>query len=253
MMDASTGKNRAVLTFSRDLLVIVAIAIIASFMIKTFFVRSFFIPSGSMENTLLIDDHVLVNEIGMRFGGVSRGDVVVFKDPGGWLGDETPAAPPHSPIIGALQQLGLASESGAEYLVKRVIGMPGDRIECCDADGYLKVNGVSVAEPYTTVPAGAPASGTKFDVVVPDGFLWVMGDNRYNSADSRAHVDGPTHGFVPVDAVVGTAFAIIWPLNRLSLLSSDAPAGRATARPPAARPRTRRRPRGWHPESRGTW
>lgn len=218
--------------FLRDVVIIVAIAFIVSFVVKTFIVRSFFIPSASMERTLLIDDHVLVNEIGPRLTGIARGDVAVFRDPGGWLGEAETQTKDPTALTSALQAIGLVPESGDEYLVKRVIGQPGDRVECCDDSGRVSVNGVSIDEPYVQVPSGMPASGSDFSTTVPDGHLWVMGDNRYNSADSRAHQDTPTHGFVPIDDVVGTAFVINWPISRFSLLTdysgvfSTVPAGR---------------------------
>jgi signal peptidase I len=175
----------------RDIAIIVVAALIASFLVKTFLVRSFYIPSGSMENTLLIGDRVIVNELVPKTMKLQRGDVIVFKDPGGWL-----------------------PSGEGDDLIKRVIGLPGDKVSCCGTNGELSVNGHAVNEPYVVKPAGTNAvSGTPFSVTVPAGELWVMGDNRYFSADSRIH------GFVPEKDIVGRAFVITWPVSRWSGLS----------------------------------
>jgi len=177
--------------FLRDLAIIVVLALLASFLVKAFLVRSFFIPSESMEDTLLVGDRVLVNELVPEVVGLHRGDVVVFRDPGGWLG-----------------------AGQGDDLIKRVIGLPGDRVSCCGADGRLSVNGQPVDEPYVVTPAGTDrVSLQDFDVTVPDGQLWVMGDNRYESADSRAH------GTVSESDVVGRAFLTTWPVSRWAVLS----------------------------------
>ena len=183
------------LRWLRDLVVIVLVALLVSWGVRTFLVRSFFIPSASMEQTLLIGDRILVNELVPGVMDLHRGDVVVFEDPGGWL----------------------AAGEGDD-LVKRVIGLPGDTVSCCDSEGRLRVNGEPLDEPYLNVPEGDPASLTPFDVTVPDGALWVMGDNRERSADSRSHVTGPYEGFVPLDHVVGRATVVFWPLGRWAVL-----------------------------------
>lgn len=214
--------------FLRDLIVIVLIAVVASFLIKTFLVRSFYIPSASMENTLLGDerghDRILVNELVPGLVPLQRGDVVVFKDPGGWLTDQPdPVAQP--PIVAGAQWLlslvGLSTEDSNDHLIKRVIGLPGDHVACCNALGQMTVNGTPLAEPYIrTDPGSAAASKDPFSVTVPKTGLWVMGDNRPNSSDSRFHLDTPTKGFVPVSDVVGRAFVISWPVTRWSVLSN---------------------------------
>jgi signal peptidase I len=207
----------------RDVVVIFVIAVLVSFLIKTFVARSFYIPSGSMENTLQINDRIIVNELQPSVFPLSRGDVVVFKDPGGWL----PAAAPQTgnPIqqgVGAvLDFVGLGASDSDQHLVKRLIGLPGDHITCCNALGQMSVNGVPLKEPYVLLPAGQQAVSAKpFDVTVPAGKIWVMGDNRYNSADSRYHMDDPTKGFVPMNDVVGRAFVVSWPLSHWSWLSN---------------------------------
>lgn len=208
-------RPRRFLLFLRDVLVIVVIALVVAWGVKTFLVRSFYIPSRSMVSTLEVNDRVLVNELVPDVIGLKRGDVVVFHDPGGWLGDAPPYEP--TPLEWALDTVGLGSSDSSQYLIKRVIGLPGDHIVCCDDDNHLTVNGTGIDEPYLREP-DAPASNTVFDVTVPEGKLWVMGDNRNESADSRAHTGGPGGGFVDVDDVVGRAFVITWPVDRWTTL-----------------------------------
>lgn len=220
--DASPRRSRGWLSFLRDVVVIVLIAVLVSFLVKTFLVRSFYIPSGSMEQTLLIDDRIFVDEITPRFGGYSRGDIVVFRDPGGWLPPST--APDRPPVVEAvdwfLSLVGLSAPDSDDHLVKRVIGLPGDRVVCCNALGQITVNGAPIDESsYVVLPTpDAPVSADGFDVVVPEDRLWVLGDNRYRSKDSRYNTDQPGEGFVPIENVVGRAFVITWPLNRFGML-----------------------------------
>ncbi|WP_375387518.1 signal peptidase I [uncultured Amnibacterium sp.] len=215
--------NRGAWGFLRDLVVIVVVAVLASFLIKTFLIRSFFIPSESMQNTLQVGDRILVNELVPGVIPLQRGDVVVFKDPGGWLkGDYTP--PPSNPVEAAgdwvLSLFGLSTQDANDHLVKRVIGLPGDHVTCCNALGQMSVNGTPIDEPYVVKQAGSSAvSGVPFDITVKKDSLWVMGDNRYNSEDSRFHPDTPTKGFVPISDVVGRAFVVSWPVSSWSWLS----------------------------------
>jgi signal peptidase I len=212
------SRRRGTARLLRDILIIAVVALLASFLIKTFLVRSFYIPSGSMENTLQVDDRILVNELAPKVVPLSNGDVVVFEDPGGWL----PAPVDDStPLETALSAIGLAATDSDNHLIKRVIGLPGDTVACCDPFGHLTVNGVPLEEPYAFLPtktsAAAPAS---FEVVVPQGMIWVMGDNRYNSKDSVFHRDEAGGGFVPLANVVGTAFVINWPASRWSFIGN---------------------------------
>lgn len=215
-------RRRGWVIFLRDVVVIVVVALLVSFLVKTFLVRSFYIPSASMSQTLMEDDRILVDEITPRFGDYARGDVVVFRDPGGWLpSTPEPARPPFvEGIDWVLSLVGLAAPDSDEHLIKRIIGVPGDHIVCCNALGQVTVNGVGIDETaYLNLPAGSTAPNEyAFDVVVPEGSLWVMGDNRNNSQDSRYHQDLPGGGFVPIDNVVGRAFLITWPFDRFGTI-----------------------------------
>lgn len=221
-VDASGRRRRGWLTFLRDVVVIVLIAVLVSFLVKTFLVRSFYIPSGSMEDTLHINDRILVDEITPRFGAYDRGDIVVFRDPGGWLPPST--APARPPVVEAVEWVlalvGLSAPDSDDHLVKRVIGLPGDHVVCCNNLGQITINGVPIDETdFIKLPSGeSAASGDPFDVVVPEDSLWVLGDNRYRSKDSRYNQDQPGEGFVPIDNVVGRAFLVTWPLDRFGTL-----------------------------------
>ena len=212
------GRGPSLKLFLRDLLIIFVVAILVSFLIKTFLVRSFYIPSGSMENTLRVNDLILVNELEPSLVPISRGDVVVFTDPGGWLPPNTEKSTA-SPIEWALSVVGLAAPDSDDHLVKRVIGLPGDHVSCCNALGQLSVNGSPLDEPYITIaPDETDAAAVHFDVTVPSGDLWLMGDNRWHSQDSSRNQGLPDHGFVPEKDVVGRAFVVSWPIAHWSWL-----------------------------------
>lgn len=211
-------RRRSLWPLLRDIIVIVVIAVLVSFLVKTFLVRSFYIPSGSMQQTLQINDRIFVDELTPRFGGYERGDVVVFRDPGGWL-PVTPQqrrAPVEQAVDWVLSLVGLSASDSKEHLIKRVIGMPGDHVVCCNPLGQLTVNGVPIDEtPYLSLSAGQTAPDVvEYDITVPDDALWVLGDNRDHSRDSRYNIDQPSQGFVPIDNVVGRAFLITWPFDR---------------------------------------
>ncbi len=216
-------KGRGWKIFVRDILIIFVAALLISFLIKTFLIRSFYIPSSSMEQTLHIDDRIIVNQLTPNLMPLEHGDVVVFKDPGGWL---TPQPDPQvNWFVGAVDAVlafvGLSAPDSNDHFIKRVIGMPGDEVICCNDFGQLTVNGVPLDEPYTTLPDGVTkATRDDFDVTVPEGSLWVMGDNRYNSADSAFHRNDPTGGFVPIENVVGRALLISWPVSRWTWLDN---------------------------------
>lgn len=211
------SRQRSALLFLRDVVVIVAAALIISFLIKTFLIRSFYIPSESMESTLLVNDRIIVNQLVPDLVAVERGDVIVFRDPGSWLTPvpEQPRSPLEEGVDTILALVGLSASDSDEHLVKRVIGLPGDRIVCCNDLGQLSINGVPLDEPYVVLPDGrVDVSGTDFQQDVPAGQLWVMGDNRYDSSDSR--INGP----VPIDDVVGRAFVVSWPIERWGWLDN---------------------------------
>ena len=215
--------SRGVKLFIRDIILIFVAALLISFLIKTFLIRSFYIPSTSMEDTLHVDDRIIVNQLVPDLAPLNHGDVVVFTDPGGWL---TPTIEPDqgpflSAVDGFLAFVGLSAPDSNDHLIKRIIGLPGDTVECCNDFGQLMVNGVPLEEPYIKLSPGVTkATRDDFKVTVPEGYLWVMGDNRYNSADSSFHRNDPSGGFVPIDNVVGRALLISWPANRWTWLDN---------------------------------
>jgi signal peptidase I len=197
---------------------VVIVAIVLSFLIKTFLFRAFYIPSESMVNTLDVNDRIFVNLLVPEPMALQRGDVVVFRDSQSWL---APAAQktkgPFTWVQDGLTFVGLLPDNSEQHLVKRVIGLPGDHVVCCDAGGQLTINGAPLDEKYIN-PAEIPQV-RDFDVVVPAGKVWVMGDNRNHSADSRAHMD-TNGGFVNESDIEGKAAVIAWPLNRISALDN---------------------------------
>lgn len=204
------------LSLLKETAIIIVSALVLSWLIKTFLVQAFFIPSSSMEDTLQINDRILVSKMTPDIFDINRGDIVVFTDPGGWLsGHEVDDTPGQNAVRSALTFIGILPQDAGQHVVKRVIGMPGDRVTCCTADGQLTVNGQAIDEtPY--LKEGVAPSAVEFDVIVPEESLWVLGDNRSDSGDSRFNMGGPGGGFVPYDDVVGTAFVTMWPLDRLA-------------------------------------
>jgi len=207
-------------SFLKEFPFLIVVALVVSLFIKTFIVQFFFIPSGSMENTLQIDDRVAVNRLPFISNNIKRGDVVVFRDPDNWL----PAADIESaPFViakakAALVAVGVLPNPAKQYLVKRVVGVAGDRVICCTTTGKITVNGQEMVEPY--IYAGNVPSDMNFDVTVPKGKLWVMGDHRGASADSRFHQEDINKGFVPLNRVTGRVLAVIWPIKNISLVSN---------------------------------
>jgi signal peptidase I len=202
---------------------VLVVAVLVAAVVRTFLLGVYFIPSGSMENTLLINDRVMVDKVSYRFRDIERGDVVVFDGDGSFTPEGFVADPPTDPlgrVWAKARSLVGAAPSSEEDFIKRVIGVPGDRVVCCDPQGRITVNGVALDEPYL-YPGDVPST-TKFDIEVPPGRLWVMGDHRGASADSRAHLGDPGGGTVPQDQVIGRAVAVIWPFSRLARLSRPA-------------------------------
>jgi signal peptidase I len=215
--EAESG--RGPLSLVREVLGILVTAIVLSLIVKTFIIQAFFIPSGSMESTLhgcdgCVGDRVLVNKMTSHLGGVKRGDVVVFHDRNGWLHPTARQPGLAARAHDVLAFIGLAPATSESDLVKRVIGVGGDTVE--GRGGQIYVNGTHLDEPY--VFRGNKPTDVSFKVKVPANSLWVMGDHRAESGDSRFHQQDAGRGFVPVQDVAGRAFAIIWPLDRAGSL-----------------------------------
>jgi signal peptidase I len=200
----------------RELPVLIVVALGLALLIKAFLVQAFYIPSGSMENTLQVGDRVLVNKVVYHLRDIERGDVVVFNG----LDSFTPEVPyeePTNPVARTLRSIAAAfgvAPPGEKDFIKRVVGVPGDQVACCDDQGRVTVNGAALDESY--VFPGNSASDLPFNVTVPEGRLWVMGDHRAASADSRSHLGDPGGGTVPADKVIGRAFVVVWPLTRMA-------------------------------------
>ena len=212
-------------SFWKELPILIVIALVLAFVIRTWLMQAFYIPSTSMANTLLVGDRVLVNKVVYQVRDIERGEVVVFNGDGSWDDPNTVEIPePTNPVSGAFtwvqQQFG-AAPSGKEY-IKRVIGLPGDTVECCDEQNRLLVNGEPLDEEAYLYP-GSVESHTEFGPIeVPEDHLWLMGDHRAISHDSRANQNHPGGGAVPIDHVVGRAFVIIWPFGQAGALSVPA-------------------------------
>ena len=206
-------KKKKKKSFGRELLTIVVAAAILTLLVKAFVIQVYRIPSASMENTLQIGDRVLVNKVVYHFRGIARGDIVVFSGQDSW-GPDTPP-PSSNPVVRVVDDVlsGLGLHSDQTYYIKRVIGLPGDRVACC-THGKVMVNGVPLDESQYLYP-GNPPSTLPFTEVVPPGHLWVMGDHRSDSDDSRYHPGDPGGGAIPENQVVGRAFLIIWPPSQL--------------------------------------
>jgi signal peptidase I len=206
----------------QEMLLLLAVALVLAIVIKAFFMQAFYIPSASMSDTLVQNDRILVQKVSYwGGGGPHRGDIVVFADPGGWL-DAAESRSPSGPVARGLEAVGLFPTGG--HLVKRVIGVGGDEVRCCDTEGRITVNGIPLNERSYLAP-GAKPSLIHFDVKVEKGYVWVQGDNRPDSADSRVHLGDPGGGQVPVDDLVGKVFAVVWPLGHAKTLPTPATFG----------------------------
>ena len=227
--DEDGKKGNPFLLWLKEIGTVVGIAVVLSFLIKTFLFKAFFIPSESMVATLEKDDRIFVNLLVPEPFALQRGDIVVFKDTQGWLPATQPETPgPFTWLQDSLAFVGLLPDETEQHLVKRVIGLPGDHVVCCDSQARVSVNGTVLDEDYLN-PAETPIA-QPFDVVVPAGKIWVMGDNRNNSADSREHreVNG---GFINLPDVEGKAAVIAWPVGRWQVLDNHAEVFRSVPAP----------------------
>ena len=195
----------------RELFTVVTTALILSILVRTFLIQAFYVPSASMENTLQENDRIIVSKISTQLTGIDRGNVIVFHDPGGWLGEGFPN-PYDTPVGRVLQAIGIVPSNSGNDLVKRVIGVANDKIECCDSQGRIMVNGVGVDATY--IKDGELTDQVTFSVLVPEGNVFVMGDNRGNSEDSRFHLD-KNNGMVPTNEIIGRVALRIWPISRI--------------------------------------
>ncbi|MGP3954733.1 signal peptidase I [Nonomuraea sp. 3N208] len=209
-------------SFWKELPVLVVVALVLALIIKTFVVQAFYIPSESMENTLLTNDRVLVNKLVYHTRDIERGDVVVFSGVDSWDG-EFQLEEPSNAVAGFFRWVGTAFGlvPGEKDYIKRVIGIGGDHVRCCDSKGRITVNGTPIDEESYLYPGNVP-SDKFFDIMVPQGRLWVMGDHRSVSLDSRSHTGDPGGGSIPESQVIGRAFVIVWPFDRASVI--DIPA-----------------------------
>jgi signal peptidase I len=220
-------------SFWRELPVLLVIALVIALLIKTFVVQMFFIPSGSMQNTLQIGDRVMVNKLVYRFRSIQPGDIVVFDGNGSWDPEPAAAKPSSDPLVrlwdASVDRLfhsfvGMFNGAAQDNIfIKRVIGVPGDHVVCCNASGDVTINGVPLTEQSYLYPGNSPGSAPstsagQFNMTVPPGRLWVLGDHRAISADSRLHSQDPDDGTIPESAVIGRAFVIVWPPSRWRFL-----------------------------------
>jgi signal peptidase I len=216
--------SRVAKTFLKDIAIVVVAAIILSVVIKSFIMQPFLIPSSSMSETLQIDDKILVNKFSKHFTSIKRGEVIVFRDTNGWTRNHPGTAKKDqkssTPLDNALKFLGLKSEDDESYLVKRVIGTPGDHVSCKGSGEPIIINGKELPrEPY--IYKNSNPSDKPFDITVPNDMFFVLGDNRSVSADSRYNTDKPGKGFVPKNDVVGTVFMRIAPMSRFGMLDNN--------------------------------
>ncbi len=218
-------RRRRKRSFWREFPILVAVALILAVLIKSYALQAFFIPSGSMENTLEVNDRVLINKLVYDFRGIHRGDIVVFDGDGSWDPGTVPSTNPFAEFASNFASMFGFGHPGDIY-VKRVIGLPGDHVACCDAEGRVTVNGIPLSESSYLYPGDVPSS-SRFSIVVQSGQLWVMGDHRSVSADSRDHLGDPGGGTIPVNSVLGRAFIIIWPPSRWRILPIPATFGQS--------------------------
>ena len=199
----------------REIVIIVVVALALSALLRAFLIQAFYVPSASMEDTLRPGDRIIASKITTEISGVTRGEIVVFTDPGDWLPDPVPVGDSwRARVRDGLTFIGVLPSDSGDDLVKRVIGVAGDRVACCDAEGRIVVNGVPLDEDYII----GRTDQVRFDVTVPPASMFVMGDNRANSRDSRYHLD-LSEGGVPESNAVGRVVLVVWPFSHLALES----------------------------------
>ncbi|MGH3167102.1 MAG: signal peptidase I [Trebonia sp.] len=232
----AAAKKRRRMSFWIEFPILVVVALLLALALKTWVVQAFFIPSGSMQNTLAIGDRILINKLVYHFRGIDRGDIVVFDGDGSWNPQPQSSPNPLDRFFNDLKGVVGSSEGGNIY-IKRVIGLPGDHVACCNAKGQITVNGVALSESSYIYPGNAPST-IRFNITVPPGRLWVMGDHRAISADSRYHLGDPGGGTIPESGVLGRAFVIVWPPSQWGFLNIPATFGqpKLTASSAAALP-----------------
>lgn len=219
--DQGSGRGKRRRSFWRELPVLFVIALVLALVIKAFVVQAFWIPSGSMQNTLEINDRVLINKVVYHLRPIHRGDIVVFDGTGSWNpGTQSGSSSIFTKALDEVEGLVGISHDPNIY-IKRVIGLPGDHVACCNAQGDVTVNGVALHESSYLYPGNAPST-QRFAITVPAGRLWVMGDHRQISDDSRGHMGDPGGGTIPESGVLGRAFVIIWPPSRWRILNIPA-------------------------------
>jgi signal peptidase I len=210
-MGHKKAKDKKRPSLGRELVTVVGTALILSILVRTFLVQAFYVPSASMKDTLQENDRIIVSKISTRLTGIDRSNVIVFHDPGGWLGEGFPN-PYDTPVGRVLQAIGIVPSNSGNDLVKRVIGVANDRVECCDLEGRITVNGIANDASFTK--DGVTSDQVTFSVLVPEGNVFVLGDNRGNSEDSRFHLD-KNNGMVPVEEIIGRVSMRIWPIGRI--------------------------------------
>lgn len=220
---------RSILAFIGEVLVAIVVALVVTSLLRVYVFQVFRVPSGSMEQTLELQDRIAA----VRVADWQRGDVVVFEDANGWVGAQPGST---NPVVKTLEKLKLLPDSTQGYLVKRVIGMPGDKVACCDQERRITVNGQPLSEDYLyRMPDGntVKPSDSPFEVTVPEGHIFVLGDHRNRSGDSRLHVcrGNPMNGFIPTEAVVGPVKSVLLPASRFHRLHT--PDTFASVPPPA--------------------
>jgi signal peptidase I len=195
---------------------ILAMAILLSVLLRTFVFQAFFVPSESMEDTLLTDDRIIASKLSYRFGDIHRGDIVVFRDPSDWLYNPPQPGGLHQTINDVMTWIGILPSNSGDDLVKRVIGLPGDKVACCSKDARITVNGVAIDE---TSYIRGETNQIPFSITVPEGRVFVMGDNRGASSDSRFHLE-EANGTVPIENIVGQVTFRVWPMNRFAKMAA---------------------------------